>query len=48
MFVVIRTIGLQPILSMQLCSINIDIKQLIDYQCSQHQYHNTCVNIMKV
>jgi hypothetical protein len=48
MFKVIRIIGLQPILSMQLWSINIDIKQLIDYQSSQHQSHNTCVTIMKV
>jgi hypothetical protein len=39
MFKVIRIIGLQPILSMQLWSINIDIKQLIDCQSSQHHSH---------
>jgi hypothetical protein len=29
---VIWIIGLQPRLNMQLCSINIDIKHLVDYQ----------------
>ena len=32
---------------MQLWSNSIYIKQLIDYQSSQHQSHNTCVTIMK-